>query len=82
MVESCKACAGSCECRKYLERAALGLRRSSEMLSDSISAGSDEVIEVYFARLRLAQARLTGALAAHKDHLVECGNDGFARIAS
>ena len=61
-----------------LNKAAAGLAEASKLLSASILADPDEVIEVYYAFVRASKARFSGAMAAYKDHLRERVHHGAA----
>ncbi|MES1258104.1 MAG: hypothetical protein ABUS51_06725 [Acidobacteriota bacterium] len=59
-----------------LNAAAAGLAEASRLLSQSILSDSDEVIEVYYAFVRMAKAKFSGAMAAYRDHLQDQGISG------
>jgi hypothetical protein len=54
-----------------LNAAAAGLAEASRLLSQSVLFGPDELIELHFAFVRATRAKLSGAMAAYKDHLDE-----------
>jgi hypothetical protein len=64
-------CSDVCPCRKDLDAAALDLARATRLLSDSIMSNSDDLIEICYARVRGAAAKVQGARAAWHDHLSE-----------
>jgi hypothetical protein len=66
----CRICGETCECRIDLNAAAAGLAEASRLLSDSVGAGSDEMVEMYYAFFRVAKSKFCGALAAYRDHAV------------
>jgi hypothetical protein len=64
-------CDSTCHCKKDLAEAAVALEEASKLLTASIFAGSDELIDSYYAFFRLAKAKFCGARAAYQDHLEE-----------
>ena len=62
-------CGPACECRMDLNAAAAGLAEASRLLSQSVLSDSDDVIELYYAFVRAAKAKFSGAMAAYRDHL-------------
>jgi hypothetical protein len=64
-------CGPTCECRIDLNKAAAGLAEASRLLSESIFAGPDELIETYYAFFRAAKSKFCGARAAYLDHQSE-----------
>lgn len=64
-------CEPTCECRQDLEAAVAALEQSTRLLSVFVFADSDELIEKYYAGVRAAKAKLAGAMAAYRDHLIE-----------
>jgi hypothetical protein len=61
-------CAAECVCRHDLDAAAAALAEASQLLYNSILAGSDESIETCYASFRAARAKFCGARAAYLDH--------------
>jgi len=64
-------CSGDCPCRKDLDAAALDLVNSARLFSDSIMSSSDDLMEICYARVRGAAAKVQGARAAWLDHMHE-----------
>jgi hypothetical protein len=64
-------CDSMCNCKSDLETAAKALEEASRMLSASIFAGPDDLVDSYYAFFRLSKAKFCGALAAYKDHQKE-----------
>jgi hypothetical protein len=64
-------CTPECECKIGLDAAVIALTEASQILSASIVSGSDEIIEARFASVRMAWVKVTGALAAYRDHFAD-----------
>ncbi len=64
-------CDSSCNCKSELELAAMALEEASKLLTASIVAGPDDLVDSCYAFFRLSRAKFCGALAAYKDHLTE-----------
>jgi hypothetical protein len=60
-----------CECRVDLSAALDGLEAASRLLSVSILSGLDDFVEVRYAAVRCATAKLAGAFAAYREHFAE-----------
>ena len=69
-------CDSNCTCKSDLEAAAMALEEASKLLTACIFAGSDDVVDSYYAFFRLAKAKFCGALGAYKDHLKEISSPG------
>jgi hypothetical protein len=54
-----------------LDAAVAALTEASQILSALILSGSDEIIEARFASVRMAWVKVTGALAAYRDHFAD-----------
>jgi hypothetical protein len=63
-----------------LNAAAAGLAEASRLLSQSVLSDSDEVIEVYYAFVRTAKAKFSGAMAAYRDHLQDQATSGASHL--
>lgn len=64
-------CDAACECRKDLDAALAALKASTRLLEAFILTESLELIEKHHAGVRAAHIRLTGAIAAFRDHTME-----------
>lgn len=64
-------CTGECPCRIDLDAAVVALNESSRALRGSILCASDDLIEKRFAELKIAWAKVNGALADYRDHFAE-----------
>lgn len=65
-------CGPNCSCRKDFNLAVGALVEASQLLSDSIAASSDLMIENCWARVRAAKARVQATRALYMEH--RCGN--------
>jgi hypothetical protein len=54
-----------------LEAALIGLESSTRLLSAFLFAGPIDLIDKYYATVRIAEAKLKGAMREYKEHLVE-----------
>jgi hypothetical protein len=61
-------CPPDCECMRDLSAALADVEEASRLLSLSILSGLDDFIEVRYAAVRCAAAKLGGAFAAYRDH--------------
>jgi hypothetical protein len=71
MTKALHVCTCDCECRIDLNAALNGLEAASRLLSVSLLSGLDDFVEVRYAVVRCAAAKLAGAFAAYRDHLAE-----------
>jgi hypothetical protein len=67
----CIKCGPECKARLDLDKAAAGLAEASRLLSGSTCSDSVEVIDTYYAFVRAAKARVSGALMAYREHLLD-----------
>ena len=65
------ACKPKCEYRIDLDAATEALNESSRLLSASIFAGSDELVQTQFAALKVSWIKVSAMFAAWRDHLEE-----------
>lgn len=70
----CSICGETCEARNDLSAAAAGLAEVAQLLSESTVAGSDDLVEAYYAMFRAARSKFCGARAAYTDHIA--GSEG------
>ncbi len=68
-------CTPACECKIELNAAAAALAEASRLLVNSILFDSGEMIEMHFAFVRMAKAKVAGAIADYQDHLREAEAD-------
>ena len=68
---SAHICGRKCDCRAELIDAATRLSEVATLLSSTVSAGSNDRIELHYALVRAAKAKLTGAMEEWREHLVE-----------
>lgn len=66
---SAHICGSKCDCRADLIDAATRLSEVATLLSSTVSAGSNDRIELHYALVRAAKAKLTGALEEWREHL-------------
>ena len=65
-------CGPACGCRKDLDAALAALETSTRLLVSTVTiAQSWEMVDNRFANLRVAQARVKGAMREYLDHLRE-----------
>jgi hypothetical protein len=65
------ACKPKCEYQIDLDAAIEALNESSRLLSASIFAGSDELIQTQFAAVKVSWIKVSAMFAAWRDHLEE-----------
>ena len=68
---SAHVCGPKCDCRAELIDAATRLSEAATLLASTVSAGSNDRIELHYALVRAAKAKLTGAMEEWREHLVE-----------
>jgi hypothetical protein len=68
-------CQPHCPCRIDLDRATAALERSTQLLANVSLAESLEIIEAYCAGVRAAEAKLSGAIAAYRDHFSDAATE-------
>jgi hypothetical protein len=67
-------CGPACECRQDLDAALAALERSTRLLASTVTiAQSWEMVDNRFANLRVAQAKVKGAMREYLNHLREQG---------
>jgi hypothetical protein len=71
MTTASHVCTSDCECRADLSAALEGLESASRLLSASIFSGFDGFVEVRYAAVRCATAKVAGAFAAYREHFAE-----------
>jgi hypothetical protein len=64
-------CGPECACRVDLDRAAAALTEASRLLSASIMVSSVDLIESCYAGVRVAKAKVHGAIGAYVEHLTD-----------